>query len=298
MQLDHLEDFLALARELNFSRAAQGRNMTQPAFSRRIAALEAALNARLVTRSTRQVALTPAGEALRPRAERILREAAETRQEVAAIAGRAGSAMTLACTHALSYIFVPRWLMQVAEPAELGALNMVSDTQARCMELMQGGTVQFLVSHGGETGAPPLPERHFPARRIGVDRLVPLCAPGPDGGPRWPLHDGPPAPLIAYGEASGLHRILEDHWTARPRPEVTPVMHSVLAATNLEMAKAGLGIAWLPHALAQADVARGRLVHAGTSADDVPLRVLIHRPRARLSPHCEAFWEKVSALSD
>lgn len=62
MELTWFEDYLALAETLNFSRAAEARHVTQPAFSRRIRALEAWIGADLFTRSTHGVALTPAGE--------------------------------------------------------------------------------------------------------------------------------------------------------------------------------------------------------------------------------------------
>ena len=47
MELVWLEDFLALAEALNFSRAAEARHVTQPAFSRRIRALEGWIGAAL-----------------------------------------------------------------------------------------------------------------------------------------------------------------------------------------------------------------------------------------------------------
>ena len=53
--------FVALGETLHFSRAAERANMSQPAFSRRIAELERALDVRLVERHSRHVALTPAG---------------------------------------------------------------------------------------------------------------------------------------------------------------------------------------------------------------------------------------------
>ena len=62
MNLFWLEDFLALAATGNFSRAAEERHMTQPAFSRRIRALEEWLGTELFDRSSQPARLTEAGE--------------------------------------------------------------------------------------------------------------------------------------------------------------------------------------------------------------------------------------------
>ncbi|MET1083646.1 MAG: LysR family transcriptional regulator [Burkholderiales bacterium] len=73
MELAWLEDFLALVDCGNFSRAAERRHVTQPAFSRRVRALEAWVGAALFDRRTHAVALTRAGERFRPVAEEALR---------------------------------------------------------------------------------------------------------------------------------------------------------------------------------------------------------------------------------
>lgn len=294
MDLALLEDFLELAREMNFSRAAANRNMTQPAFSRRIRALEDAMQTPLVTRTTRQVALTPAGAAFHPRAAAIIRQLADARAEALETAGRAARSLNLAATHALSYTFIPRWLMQVADPAEFGALNMVSDTQRQCLLLMQRAEASFFICHRGMSGAPILPERQFLSQVIGRDDLVPLSASDVSGRPRWRLGDAG-APVIAYGPASGLHSIIDAHWARHGRPDMAPAMSSILAATNMEMAKAGHGIAFLPASLAEGDMQAGHLIQAGGPADHIPVEIAIYRPRSRLSPHGEAFWQKVLA---
>lgn len=144
MELGLLEDFLELARELNFSRAAEKRNMTQPAFSRRIRSLEDAIQTPLISRTTRQVTLTPAGVAFQPRAAAVVRLLADARTEALEAAGRAHRSLNLVATHALSYTFIPRWLMQVVDPTDIGTLNMVSDTQRQCLLLMQKGEASFL----------------------------------------------------------------------------------------------------------------------------------------------------------
>src|SRR4029078_11776324 len=73
MELIWLEDYLALSETLNFSRAAEARHITQPAFSRRIRALENWIGAELFIRTTHGVALTPAGEHFHNQAEVLTR---------------------------------------------------------------------------------------------------------------------------------------------------------------------------------------------------------------------------------
>jgi DNA-binding transcriptional LysR family regulator len=71
-----LEFALALDQYRNFGRAAETMGVTQPSFSRAIAALEAQLGARLFDRSNRGVEPTPSGVALLARARRLLADAA------------------------------------------------------------------------------------------------------------------------------------------------------------------------------------------------------------------------------
>ena len=72
MNLIWLEDFLALAATGNFSRAAEDRHSSQPAFSRRIRALEQWVGVDLLDRTTQPAKLTPAGEWFRQVAEDLL----------------------------------------------------------------------------------------------------------------------------------------------------------------------------------------------------------------------------------
>ena len=72
METKWLEDFVSLAETRSFSRSAQLRHVTQPAFSRRIQALEAWAGIDLVDRSSYPTRLTPAGEKQRVAIARTL----------------------------------------------------------------------------------------------------------------------------------------------------------------------------------------------------------------------------------
>lgn len=72
MQIKHLECFLALSETLNFSHAAEGMYITQPAFSRYIASLEDEMGVQLFRRDKRSVELTAAGRAFLPYAQKAV----------------------------------------------------------------------------------------------------------------------------------------------------------------------------------------------------------------------------------
>src|ERR1700761_141323 len=132
VELTWLEDFLALAENRNFSRAAEARNVTQPAFSRRIRALEDWIGTPLILRSPQGAELNAAGEYLREHAIGLLRDLQQMRRGTLKVAGRAGSALTIAATHALSFSFFPRWVRSLLSLDAMGTLNLVSDHMAAC----------------------------------------------------------------------------------------------------------------------------------------------------------------------
>ena len=73
MQLAQVEGFLEVARRTNLSRAAEALFITQPALSARLRALETEIGSPLFRRGRRGMALTDAGRAFLPYAERAMR---------------------------------------------------------------------------------------------------------------------------------------------------------------------------------------------------------------------------------
>ncbi|MBO1073822.1 LysR family transcriptional regulator [Roseomonas marmotae] len=289
MELTWLEDFLALAAFRNFSRAAEARNVTQPAFSRRIRALEAWIGTPLVVRAPQGVALNAAGEYLLAHAEALVRDIHLARRGALRAAGRAQAALSIAATHALSFTFFPGWVRAVAPLEAMGALNLVSDSMAACEKLLLGGEVDLLLCHMHPALETPLASGAFRSLAVGRDDLVPVSAPDEVGNARWTLPGGAATAtrLLAYSEASGLGRILAAAWPAVRSAD--PVFTAPLAAALRTMASQGHGLAWLPRSLVAEDLAEGRLVEAG-AGQAIPVEIRLFRPRHRQSAGVEAFW--------
>jgi DNA-binding transcriptional LysR family regulator len=87
-ELDDMRAFVEVVESGGFGRAAERLGLSKSIVSRRVTGLEAALGVRLLDRTTRGVAPTPAGEEFKARAERILAEIEEAR-DVVAESGRA-----------------------------------------------------------------------------------------------------------------------------------------------------------------------------------------------------------------
>jgi monoterpene epsilon-lactone hydrolase len=87
IELRHLRAFVAVAEELNFSRAAERLYVSQPALSRQISALERLIGCDLLLRTTKRVRLTLAGEALLGRARPMLADLDDTVTTVRSVAG-------------------------------------------------------------------------------------------------------------------------------------------------------------------------------------------------------------------
>src|ERR1700757_1572130 len=81
LELRQLRYFVAVAEELNFSRAAERLHMAQPPVSAAIRKLERELGAELLLRTTREVSMTPAGREFLAGTYRVLGELERTLRE-------------------------------------------------------------------------------------------------------------------------------------------------------------------------------------------------------------------------
>ncbi len=295
-----LEDFLALAATGNFSRAAEDRHMTQPAFSRRVRALEEWLGVVLFDRSSQPATLTEAGEWFRSVAQDLLSRVAVMPEQARAVVDASAATLRIASTHALSFSFLPGWLRALEARIAGGPrpVQLISDVMQQCEAQMQQGRVQFLLCHAHEQ----VPNRLDPAQHIhavvGHDALLPVCAPAPAGGPRHALDGAGSAavPLLDYSAESGIGRLVRslrgaDLAGAHAQPALTAHLATVLKTMALD----GRGVAFLPRSLITDELAAGRLVEAGGARWVIEVQIRLYRRAQPMPRAAEAFWRAVAA---
>lgn len=298
MELNWLEDFLCLARTNSFSRAAQERNITQSAFSRRIKALEHWLGAPLVDRSTYPTTLTAAGRAFLSAAEDVLRTLHLARADVRASGGVAGRAR-FAALHSLAVSFFPDWFKAIQDMTGTLDITLLADNMHNCVQSLTEGDVDFLLCFFHPEIPVIVDPVAFPCLPLGQDRLIPVSAADRRGRARFRLPGtaGKPSPHLAFGPDAFLGRAVEMALRRGPACHLHVSYENSMAGGLKAMALAGHGIAWLPESLVREELQDRRLAQSGRAQWDIPLEVRLYRAPERASHQAEAIWVAAQALA-
>lgn len=294
MEIRWLEDFLSLVDTRNFSRSAEARYTTQPAFSRRIKSLEEWIGASLFDRTAQPIRLTPSGERFRPVAEDVLRRLYQGRDEAKQVSEASANTVRFSATHSLSLTFFPTWLRGIEARSHTFNTRLDSNQFADCVQSLLKGDCHFMLSHYHPTIDLHLPPSHFTSKVVGRDTLIPVTLPDTTGQPidRLPGTADEPVHYLAYSETSAIGRAVEHMLTHLDAPVyLNRVFVSHLAAVLKTMSSSGRGMAWLPESGIHEDLVNGGLVAAGDETWFIPVEIRLFRPREPLPATAEEFWE-------
>lgn len=141
MELRWIEAFVAVAEELHFGRAAARLRLAQSPLSQTIRKLEKELGTTLFERSTRSVALTPAGHAFLPHAYRVIEELELSRQATRATAGEVYGTVSIGFSGALNHLTLPPLTRAVRQRYPEVSLSLTGRVMTRdgVERLEQGG---------------------------------------------------------------------------------------------------------------------------------------------------------------
>lgn len=286
MDITWLESFLALVEHESFTRAAEAQHISQPAFSRRIRALELWFGEELVDRSTFPVGLTAAGATVRAGAIKTITELNAMRDDLRGRQRTPRNAVRIVATHTLATTFFADWWSRCAGgPGILLPSNTLDGYDA----LLHGGC-DLLLAYADPALPGAMLDTDVQWLVVGTDRLAPYAATGADvtlpGAPTAPV------PMVAHGSGAFLGRVT-DRILATAQPHMTPVMQSDLTAALAAMVSAGMGVGWLPGSLA----GQG-LRQVGDASLVARLEIRLYRLRtAAASPAVDAVWCAAAKLN-
>jgi DNA-binding transcriptional LysR family regulator len=268
MELQWIDDFLALCQTRHFTRAAEARCTTQSAYSRRVQRLEEWLGAQLFDRESRPVGLTPAGEAFLTRAHRLREDIFDARRAALSASSHFRKSLRIYTTNTLAATFLSPWLVE----NQLRTYSLIVASIAGCLEAVRRGHADIgLIPHfDGEDAL-----LGVEAREIGRDRLV--LATSPKQSRQVALaRNKLSGPVMVYtpGTTYGarIAAMLDRHGV---HIEESPVCESASAEALLAQVKAGLGSAWIPEILLRDS---GLRRCAAPDFFDIPYRILLLKP--------------------
>ena len=284
MESKWLEDFISLAETRSFSRSAELRHITQPAFSRRIQSLEAWLGADLIDRTSYPTRLTQAGEVFYEQAMEMLGQVNNARALMRGKRPAAQITVDFAVPHTLSLTYMPKWL--TALETGFGAINtrlIALNVHDAVMTIVEGGCDLLLCYHHPRQPV-QLDAGRYDMVVLGNEALRPYARCDKSGVPDFllPGTAHAPLPFLSYTSNAYLGRMVELMLSDAKKPLHFAKRYETDMAEGLKMmALEGHGIAFLPESAVTREVKQKQLARAdgGQTEWEVNMEIRLYRER-------------------
>ncbi|HLL79807.1 MAG TPA: LysR family transcriptional regulator, partial [Ktedonobacteraceae bacterium] len=273
MELRQLRYFVAVAHTRHFTQAAEQLSIAQPALSQQIRQLERELGISLFKRTSRQVQLTSAGEALLARGERILAEVEWARLEMQQYSGLERGRVVIGALQSLEAFRFPALLARFHTRYPGIEIVLREEATERLVALLNTGQLDLTIVQVIDNSWPlDLNASSIVTEKLLTEELVLVVAPGYALASRQSvsMEELRDEPFISFKPGSGLrHTIMQRSLAAGFTPRI--LFESGELATIRLLVAEGLGISILPRSVAEAT---GKAVSI-ISLNPPPLRTLL-----------------------
>jgi DNA-binding transcriptional LysR family regulator len=283
MDIDGLTDFVTLAACKSFSKAAALRNITQPAFSRRIQALEASVDTALVDRRSKDFRLTAAGERFLVYARSIIDLSTRAIDDAKSTLTRLHEPVYIAAPAYVSKTFFPRWYKAMQKSIPGLAMRISQQRGSDAIEGLHKGTADFALVLLSKKVKPCYNLDDLVHCSIGTDKMIAVRS-------RQSKDDK----LLMYEQGSYMNSCAEFILGETAKHDV--VFETSSTGLMKEMALAGFGTAVLPQSVIEDDLDDEYLVPIkGKSA--LVCDVLLVRNKQPLHKKAEKLWAENTTIA-
>ncbi len=305
METKWLEDFVSLAETHSFSRSAELRHVTQPAFSRRIQSLEAWVGVDLIDRTSYPTRLTHAGEIFYEQALAMLGQIDNARALLRGKRSTTQTTIDFAVPHTLSLTYVPRWLTQLESAfGEINSRLLALNVHDAVMTLVEGGCDLLLCYHHPRQPL-LLDASQYDMISMGSEALRAYSRCDKQGQAQFVLPGSAerPLPFLSYAHNAYLGRMVDLILQDTRSPLHLEKCYETDMAEGLKMmALEGRGVAFLPESAVTREVKARQLARADlqTGAWEVNMEIRLYRERPSLQrpgkPLVARLWEYLEQL--
>ena len=295
MDIEWLEDFLVLSDMSSFTRAAQARNVTQSAFSRRIRSLEDWIGIALVDRDTVPPRLTMAGHLFRDAAREMVRQLQDTRIALGH-RSKVFSGIKLFVSQSLIQQTLPAWIEQISRRISGLKFDIQAGETYEGVIALANGRCDLLMAYHSPLVPMSIDEKMSPSITLGSERLVPVSQADEFGSPIHQLNESRlrHLPLLSYPPETFFGRICNGIIRFRPSdPNFNIIVQTANARVLQTLALAGMGIAWLPERCVADDVAARKLALAGDDEWRVKIEIRLYASHERARLLNANLWDNI-----
>ncbi|MFV4756687.1 hypochlorite stress DNA-binding transcriptional regulator HypT [Citrobacter freundii] len=280
-----LYDFLTLEACRHFSQAAEERNLSQPAFSRRIKALESAVGVLLFDRTTSPLQLTEEGKLFHSQTRSLLQQLECNLDELSGHNLLGVPNIKIAAAHSLSLTMLPRLVHSMSAWGEEFVYHVEAIDVVQAVNTLREGKSDFIISFRDED----LMQSPFCGLKVFESELYPVCAADSQGQALFDIYQ-PQVPILNYTSTSYMGRLVNRHLAEVGSISARTLFMSSMSELLKNMALDGHGIAWLPAWTIVNELRDKRLVCLDTPELMVPIQAYIYRMDTRLNKTAEHFW--------
>ncbi|WP_420002529.1 LysR substrate-binding domain-containing protein [Arenibacterium sp. LLYu02] len=291
MEIDWLEDFLALSAAGVFARAADARNISQSAFTRRIKNLEHWTGVPLFDRSVHPVELTAAGKAFKQTALDTVAALKQSKSDIRSLTRQEASVLDFVALHSLAISYFPEWLKRMS--GHLGPLRtrLVAENFSGCAEAILSGSADFMLCFHHPSVPTIADGNRYPSVKIGKDRIIAVSGVDARGQALFRLEGEEEVPVLSYGPNTFLGRVAQvclDRGGLTQR--AAPIYENSMAEALKSACLVGLGVAFVPEAVVRRELQNGTLQKISAPEFEVSVDIKLYRSIERSRPELERFW--------
>lgn len=277
MELQWIDDFLALEATRNFTRAADMRATTQSAYSRRIQRLEEWLGVPLFERALRPVALTVAGEDFLRRARRLREDIMDLRRNALASASGLVQSTRIYTTNTLAAGFFAGW----AQQNHLQNYALVVASVTACLEALRQKKAQMAIVPEVEREEDEIDPTLGPWDRTAIGRDALVLVANAKIAPKIVIKNRHlVGPMMMYAPGTAYAAMVRTVLTKnRVTLDAPPLCENASAEGLAAQVLAGMGAAWVPESLLTKSMVRV----AAAKGFDCPYNILLLSARQSAS---------------